>query len=40
MLAMFQAPNKFFERDGSVKDMLDRDWEEFWGTATNLAAQR
>ena len=40
MLAMFQAPNKFFERDGSVKDMLDRDWEEFWGTATNLEAQR
>jgi anti-sigma factor ChrR (cupin superfamily) len=40
MLAIFQAPNKFFERDGSVKDMLDRDWEEFWGAATNIAAQR
>ena len=40
MLAMFQAPNKFFERDGTVKDMLGRDWEEVWGSATNLQAQR
>jgi anti-sigma factor ChrR (cupin superfamily) len=39
MLAMFQAPNKFFERDGSVRDMLDRDWEEVWGTASNLQTQ-
>ena len=39
MLAMFQAPNKFFERDGSVKDMLDRDWDATWGGATNLRAQ-
>ena len=39
MLAMFQAPNKFFERDGSVRDMLDRDWDEFWGAATNLQSQ-
>ena len=36
MLAMFQAPNKFFERDGSVKDMLDRDWDEHWASAANL----
>ena len=40
MLAMFQAPNKFFERDGSVRDMLDRDWDEHWGEATNLQTRR
>ena len=34
MLAIFQVPNKFFERDGSVKDMLDRDWGEFWNGAS------
>ncbi len=39
MLAIFQAPNKFFERDGSIKDMLDRDWDETWGNATNLQTQ-
>lgn len=36
MLAMFQAPNKFFERDGSIKDMLDRDWDAHWSSASNL----
>ena len=36
MLSMFQAPNKFFERDGAVNDMLGRDWNEHWGTARNL----
>jgi anti-sigma factor ChrR (cupin superfamily) len=39
LLAVFQAPNKFFERDGSVKDMLDRDWDEHWGSVSNLQAQ-
>jgi anti-sigma factor ChrR (cupin superfamily) len=39
MLAMFQVPNKFFERDGSVKDMLDRDWGAFWNSASNLQTQ-
>lgn len=39
LLAIFQAPNKFFEKDGSVKDMLDRDWEPIWGGATNLQTQ-
>jgi anti-sigma factor ChrR (cupin superfamily) len=39
MLAMFQVPNKFFERDGSVKDMLDRDWSAFWNSASNLQTQ-
>jgi anti-sigma factor ChrR (cupin superfamily) len=40
MLSMFQAPNKFFERDGAVNDMLGRDWDEHWGGASNLQAQR
>lgn len=40
MLAVFQAPNRFFERDGSVKDMLDRDWDEHWGSVSNLKSQR
>ena len=33
MLAMFQVPNKFFENDGSVTDMLNQDWDETWGGA-------
>jgi len=39
MLAIFQVPNKFFERDGATKDMLGRDWDEVWGEAGNLRAQ-
>ena len=39
MLAMFQVPNKFFERDGSTRDMLDHDWATAWSAATNIAAQ-
>ncbi len=34
MLAMFQLPNKFFDADGGVRDMLNQDWEEIWGKAT------
>jgi anti-sigma factor ChrR (cupin superfamily) len=30
-LAVFQAPNKFFQADGSVTDFLGRDWEKTWG---------
>jgi len=33
MLAIFQMPNKFYEPDGSVKDMLDQDWEATWRDA-------
>ena len=29
-LAMFQAPNKFFESDGRVTDFLGRDWDAHW----------
>ena len=31
MLAMFQIPNKFFERDGRVTDASGQDWESVWG---------
>ena len=31
MLAMFQVPNKFFERDGRVTDISGTDWESLWG---------
>jgi len=32
-LAMFQAPNKFFQPDGRVTDFLGNDWEKSWGKA-------
>jgi anti-sigma factor ChrR (cupin superfamily) len=31
MLAMFQLPNKFYERDGRVTDANGEDWESVWG---------
>ena len=31
MLAMFQIPNKFYERDGRVTDANGADWESVWG---------
>ena len=31
-LAMFQIPNRFFQRDGRVTDFLGRDWSEMWGS--------
>jgi anti-sigma factor ChrR (cupin superfamily) len=33
MLAMFQIPNKFYERDGRVTDANGQDWEAVWGQA-------
>src|SRR6266436_5135079 len=33
MLAMFQIPNKFYERDGRVTDVAGQDWETVWGRA-------
>lgn len=35
MLAMFQIPNKFYERDGRVTDATGQDWEAVWGRALN-----
>ncbi len=37
MLAVFQIPNKFFEADGRVVDMVGNDWETKWGTALQRA---
>jgi anti-sigma factor ChrR (cupin superfamily) len=31
MLAMFQIPNKFYERDGRITDLSGKDWDELWG---------
>jgi anti-sigma factor ChrR (cupin superfamily) len=31
MLAMFQVPNKFFEKDGSVTDATGAVWDQVWG---------
>jgi anti-sigma factor ChrR (cupin superfamily) len=33
MLAMFQIPNKFYERDGRTTDSSGKDWESVWGRA-------
>ena len=31
MLAMFQIPNKFYEKDGRVTDLSGKDWQSLWG---------
>jgi hypothetical protein len=31
MLAVFQVPNKFFEQDGSVVDLVGNAWGKKWG---------
>ena len=33
MLAIFQIPNKFHEKDGRETDVLGQDWDENWGIA-------
>jgi hypothetical protein len=33
MIAVFQIPNKFFEKDGSIVDQLGHDWGETWSAA-------
>ena len=30
-VAMFQIPNKFYEKDGRVTDSSGKDWESVWG---------
>jgi anti-sigma factor ChrR (cupin superfamily) len=32
-LAIFQMPNKFFEKDGKVLDPTGQDWQAKWGAA-------
>jgi anti-sigma factor ChrR (cupin superfamily) len=31
MLAVFQVPNKFFDADGKVVDLVGNDWNAKWG---------
>jgi quercetin dioxygenase-like cupin family protein len=31
MLAIFQVPNKFFEKDGSIVDLIGHEWGKKWG---------
>ena len=33
MLAMFQVPNKFFDKEGRVTDASGKDWDAVWGHA-------
>lgn len=33
MLAIFQIPNRFHEKDGRETDVLGQDWEKAWGSA-------
>ena len=33
MVAMFQIPNKFYEKDGRVTDVSGAVWDELWGHA-------
>ena len=30
-VAIFQIPNKFFEKDGRVTDSSGKDWDDVWG---------
>ncbi len=30
-VAIFQIPNKFYEKDGRVTDASGKDWDELWG---------
>jgi len=30
-LAMFQMPNRFYEKDGKVVDFLGNEWQKTWG---------
>jgi anti-sigma factor ChrR (cupin superfamily) len=32
MLAMFQIPNKFHEKDGRTTDLSGEEWDKLWGT--------
>jgi len=31
MIAMFQIPNKFFDKDGRITDQHGQDWDAVWG---------
>ena len=31
MIAIFQVPNKFYEKDGRITDVSGKEWDELWG---------
>lgn len=31
MIAIFQVPNKFYEQDGSIVDLIGQEWGRKWG---------
>jgi len=35
MLAMFQIPNRFYDRDGRETDFLGNDWDKAWGSVSS-----
>jgi len=35
MLAMFQIPNRFYDRDGRETDFLGNDWDKTWGSVSS-----
>jgi anti-sigma factor ChrR (cupin superfamily) len=37
MIAVFQIPNKFYEKDGKVVDLVGDDWGLKWGKALQHA---
>ena len=39
MLAIFQLPNKFFEKDGCVIDLIGHEWGNQVGTRRPLMAR-
>ena len=38
MIAMFQIPNKFFDKSGNVVDLIGDDWGLKWGSALEKAS--
>ena len=38
VLGVFQVPNRFFEEDGRVTDILEQEWDQAWSDAGNLKA--
>ena len=38
MIAVFQIPNKFYEKDGRTVDLVGDDWDLKWGEVAKMAA--
>jgi anti-sigma factor ChrR (cupin superfamily) len=39
MIAIFQIPNKFYEKDGSIVDLIGDDWGPKWSAAAERVAE-